>query len=91
MFLIKIMSTENEIFNVKLHDQEDLKLFLQDIGFKIDEDGYLLNEKLIPEVDESGDFIKYYDVSAVLPGSKIVIRNKDYSRVSSYVINNLIK
>lgn len=83
------MASKQRIVSLKIKSLSELKSLLQDLKFKIDGDGYILDERNIPILDSNKDFIHFSEVNSILPGSKIIIKNGDYSKVSEYYENYL--
>lgn len=83
------MVNKQNIASISITSEEDLRLVLEDIGFNIDEEGYLYDEGLRPVVDQGDNLLKFTEVGSILSGSKILVKEGDYSKVSDYVLNYL--
>lgn len=66
------MTKNNEVLLVNFNGVEKQEI-LEDMGFKVDKDGYLLREGNKIKTHDRSAYVKIQDVKAVLPGPLDVI------------------
>ena len=74
-----------------VENNEEMKNFLLNAGFKVDRKGFVLSAKGDYVLDSNEDLINYEDIESIMPGSKVVIRKGDVTAISDYYKKHILK
>jgi len=83
------MTQNLSIFELFVNNSEEMKIALKDMGFSFDEEDYVLNEKKQYVLDSQGEPIHLDEISSIMPGSKVIIKENDITALSEYYFNKV--